>query len=60
MTLDQLRAELESGTRRDNGPTTLKPEALRDTSAPKLHRLATQRPRGTRMQLPHNQMPVLP
>lgn len=60
MTLEQLRAELEGRARGDAHAATLAPDATRDPNAEKLYRLAMHRARGTRMQLPHNQMPLLP
>ncbi|CAG9195747.1 conserved hypothetical protein [Paraburkholderia tropica] len=60
MTLDQLRAELEGHAPGEVSATTLAPAVARDPNTEKLYRLATQRARRTRMQLPHNQMPVLP
>lgn len=60
MTLDQLRAELEGRASGAENAAELTPAATRDPNAEKLYRLAMHRARGTRMQLPHNQMPLLP
>ncbi|MDR3386850.1 MAG: hypothetical protein P4L92_07335 [Rudaea sp.] len=60
MTLDDLRAELESGPLVPSGQHRIDARAADDQLARRMHALASRRVAGVRLQLPVSSMPVLP
>jgi hypothetical protein len=60
VTLEQLRAELERGTLCGPSAPGIQNDALGNKSARDMRDIATARKGGVRIQLPREQMPVLP
>lgn len=60
MTLDELRAELTTGTIAKNNVPAIDSRTGSDALTRRLHQVASKRAAGVRLQLPCNHMPVLP
>jgi hypothetical protein len=60
MTLEQLRAELMQGTLCGPDVPAISADALGGRVAQQLREIAAQTRQGPRLQLPQQQMPVLP
>lgn len=60
MTLDQLRLELQRGTLCGPSAPGIQNDALGNKSARNIRDIATARKGGARIQLPREQMPVVP